>query len=107
MSEKFCREPCGFKSALRQARVSQLGHELVLYVQENTYKRWIRHKTVEPCGLDWIDYKQRKINRECWGVNRTKEIKDALKNLLKKNIIVTDSQIDKIRINYDYETWDI
>jgi len=107
MSEKFCSTPCTFNAALRQARVSQLGHELILYMQEKTYKRWIRHKTLEPCGLDWIDYKQRKINRECWGINNTKEIQRALGILISKNIVIYDSEFSKIRINYDYETWSI
>jgi hypothetical protein len=107
MDENFCSTPCNFKTALRQAKVSQLGHELILYIETLTYKRWIRHKTLDSCGLDWIDFKMRKINRECWGLNRTKEINYALSNLLPKEIVVVDSQIKKIRLNYNYETWNI
>ena len=107
MTDSYCRVPCDFLLALRQARVSQLGFELILYILSLTYKRWIRHKSLESCGLDWIDFKQREINRACWGKNSTVEINRSLDNLLPKEIVVIDSQVKKIRINYNYETWSI
>lgn len=107
MEEKYCSIPCNFLTALGQAGISQLGYNLILYMMSLTYKRWIRHKTLESCGLDWIDFNQRKINRECWCIDNTKEVKRALENLLPKHIIVFDSSIKKIRINYNYMTWGI
>lgn len=107
MSNEFCSIPCDFLTALGYAGISKCGYDLILYLLRSTYKRWIRHKTLDSCGLDWVDYKQRKLNRECWGINNTKEIKYAIDNLLSKEIIVIDSRISKIRINYNYETWNI
>jgi len=107
MNEGYCSIPCDFLTALGQAGMSKLGYDLFHYMLRLTYKRWIRHRTLDSCGLDWIDYKQRKINRECWGIDNTKEIQRALGILVSKNIVIYDSQVSKIRINYDYETWSI
>lgn len=105
--EKYFCTPANFWIALTQVGVSKIGYELIGYMQLKTYKRSIRDKTTNMNPLDWIEYKQRKINRECWGRNNVMEVKRAVENLAPRNIIVFNEAISKVRINYKPETWNI
>lgn len=99
--------PYNFINGLNQVGISKLGYQLILWMGIKTSKRWIRDKSSESNPLDWIDLNFRQINRECWGKNSTQEIRRALGKLGAMEIIVYNSNIDKIRINYKPETWSI
>ena len=99
--------PFEFIRALNQVGTTKVGYELILWMLSKTSRRWIRNKTTESSGLDWIDLNLRSINRSCWGKNRTIEITRALQNLGSKDIIVYNCDIDRMRINYKTETWNI